>query len=69
MTDDILTRLHALQLSNNQTWEIDVCKAMDEAAVEIERLRKIMQMMVIDYRTQIAGLKMRCTCEENRSGI
>ena len=40
-----------------------------EAADEIERLRKTMQMMVIDYRTQIAGLKMRCTCKENKNGV
>lgn len=69
MADDIVTRLCNLQTSSNQLWEIDACKAMDEAANEIERLRKTMQMMVIDYRTQIAGLKMRCTCKENQNGI
>lgn len=40
MTDDIVTRLRDLQLSSNQLWEIDVCKAMTEAADEIERLRE-----------------------------
>lgn len=40
MSDDIVTRLRNLQLSSNQLWEIDVCKAMDEAADEIERLRE-----------------------------
>jgi len=69
MADDLVSRLRTLQLSSNQTWEIDVCKAMDEAAGEIDRLRKAMQLMVIDYKTQIAGLKMRCRCEENRNGI
>lgn len=32
------------------------------AADEIERLRRNLQLMSIDYRTQIAGIKMRCKC-------
>jgi hypothetical protein len=27
-----------------------------------DQYRKSMQMMSIDYRTQIAGIKMRCKC-------
>jgi phage shock protein A len=27
-----------------------------------DEYRKLMQMMSIDYRTQIAGIKMRCKC-------
>ena len=27
-----------------------------------DQYRKLMQMMSIDYRTQIAGIKMRCKC-------
>ena len=29
---------------------------------ERDQYRKSMQMMSIDYRTQIAGIKMRCKC-------
>lgn len=39
MSDDIVTRLRELQISGGQLWEVDVCKAMDDAADEIERLR------------------------------
>ena len=27
-----------------------------------DQYRKLMQMMSIDYKTQIAGIKMRCKC-------
>lgn len=66
MTDDIVTRLRIenyplLKFGNHQDW----CTAlgiMDEAADEIERLRRSLQLMSIDYRTQMAGIKMRCKC-------
>jgi hypothetical protein len=65
MNTDIVSRLrHANDFTTKTKDEFIL-----EAADEIERLRKTMQMMVIDYRTQIAGLKMRCTCKENNNGI
>ena len=56
MIDDIVTRL--------RTWhdQRDSWQTLTEAADEIERLRRTLQLMQIDYRTQIAGLKMRCKC-------
>jgi hypothetical protein len=59
MNEDIVTRL--------RNWHTDhdsaVPRPIDlEAADEIERLRRTLQLMQIDYRTQIAGLKMRCKC-------
>jgi len=57
MTDDIVTRLR----EQAKDWQADGY-SLDKAADEIERLRRTMQLMAIDYRTQIAGLKMRCKC-------
>lgn len=34
-----------------------------DAADEIERLRRTIQLMHIDFKTQIAGLNMRCRCK------
>lgn len=45
MTDDIVTRLRKLQVSSSQLWEIDVCKAMDEAADEIDLWRGVAQSL------------------------
>ena len=53
MTDDIVTRLREHQNPHYP---------LDEAADEIERLRRSLQLMSIDYRTQMAGIKMRCKC-------
>lgn len=64
MTDDIVARLR-----DGKGDDIVLFEMMDEAAKEIERLRKTLQMIVIDYRTQIAGLKMRCTCKGNTDGV
>ena len=66
MADDIVTRLRWFTCEELNC-ESDVLCA--EAADEIEQLRKTMQMMVLDYRTQIVGLKLRCTCKENQNGI
>lgn len=61
MSNDIVTRLrdgdplcrdgHIYQLWAN------------EAADEIERLRRTVQLMHIDFKTQVAGLNMRCRCK------
>lgn len=40
MSDDIVTRLRDLCVTNSQLWEVDVVGAMDEAADEIEELRR-----------------------------
>jgi hypothetical protein len=56
MIDDIVTRLR------NWHDQRDSWQTLTEAADEIERLRRTLQLMQIDYRTQIAGLKMRCKC-------
>jgi hypothetical protein len=63
---DLVTELRNTWLYDSQNIGVDLG---ERAADEIERLRKTMQMMAIDYRTQIAGLKMRCTCKENKNGI
>lgn len=65
MNTDIVSRLRHADDFTSQTKDEWILEAADE----IERLRKTMQMMVIDYRTQIAGLKMRCTCKGNNNGI
>ena len=65
MTDDIVTQLRG-QISNEFVIDypnlVRVPTLYEQAADEIERLRRTMQLMSIDYRTQIAGLKMRCKC-------
>jgi hypothetical protein len=61
MNDDIVTRLHencGCYAANEFGYNCTNCDAADE----IERLRRTLQLMQIDYRTQIAGLKMRCQC-------
>lgn len=63
---DIVTELRGTWLYNSQSIGVDIG---ERAADEIEKLRKTMQMMVIDYRTQIAGLKMRCRCTEYENGV
>jgi hypothetical protein len=65
MNIDIVSRLRHADDFTSKTKDEWILEAADE----IERLRKTMQIMVIDYRTQIAGLKMRCTCKENTNGI
>lgn len=65
MNIDIVSRLRHVDDFTSKTKDEWILEAADE----IERLRKTMQIMVIDYRTQIAGLKMRCTCKENKNGI
>ena len=71
MSDDIVTRLRGY---GEGVWCI--CGAPShydcscdpfetitaKAADEIERLRRFLQLMSIDYQTQIAGIKMRCEC-------
>lgn len=63
MKPDIVTELQNLQFSSNQLWEIEVCKAMDEAADEIERLRGVIDTL----RAEKALLEKRCeTLEASR---
>ena len=66
MEMDIVTELRNTWLYDSQSIGVDIG---ERAADEIQRLRKTMQMMVIDYRTQIAGLKMRCRCMEHENGV
>ena len=65
MADDIVTRLREINVRYVLKDELFLADALSEAADEIERLRKTIQMMSIDYRCQIAGLKMRCKCGAN----
>jgi hypothetical protein len=66
MDMDIVTELRDTWIYNSQNIGIDIG---ERAADEIERLRKTMQMMVIDYRTQMAGIQMRCRCMEHKNGV
>jgi hypothetical protein len=65
MNMDIVSRLRHLDGFTSKTKDEFIL----EAAEEIERLRRTLQLMVIDYRTQIAGIKMRCKCTEYENGI
>ena len=65
VTDDIVTRLREYSKGHSSILYDDT----QEAADEIERLRTVinsmsrtLQLMNIDYRTQLAGIRMRCTC-------
>lgn len=66
VTEDIVTRLrgkHGLWFLSVGVNESIIFETIyGEAADEIERLRRQIQLMAIDYRTQIHGLKSRCQC-------
>lgn len=57
MTEDIVTRLRK-DFDEKRVYYKD----LEIAINEIERLRRLIQLMSIDYRTQIAGMEMRCVC-------
>lgn len=69
VTDHIVTRLNTEDMTKAYykafpmvvTVEDGMRQALKSIA-EIERLRRQIQLMAIDYRTQIHGLKSRCQC-------
>ena len=62
MSDDIVTQLRGISDSKEWVKLRDWTIITAEAADEIERLRRSLQLMSIDMRTQLAGIKMRCKC-------
>jgi phage shock protein A len=55
--EDLVQQVNALEAQFHKLNEVIV-----QLQEQRDQYRKSMQMMSIDYRTQIAGIKMRCKC-------
>jgi hypothetical protein len=55
--EDLIQQVNALETQFHKLNEVIL-----QLQQQRDQYRKSMQMMSIDYRTQIAGIKMRCKC-------
>jgi phage shock protein A len=55
--EDLIQQVNALEAQFHKLNAVIV-----QLQEQRDQYRKSMQMMSIDYRTQIAGIKMRCKC-------
>jgi phage shock protein A len=55
--EDLIQQVNALEAQFHKLNEVIL-----QLQQQRDQYRKSMQMMSIDYRTQIAGIKMRCKC-------